>query len=299
MFVNALVLVLTAGLAAAIQPATPKVTEPTAPAPAAVPASTPAPAAASTAPIKTASDLLDALESADKDLTTLIADVRYDKIDGLTEDRQIRRGKLYFEAAAGERTSRRFAVRFLSLQLGDRLDDEEQLFVFDGQWLLEVTPKHKQIIKRQVAEKGSTFDPLKIGEGPLPLPIGQKKADILKRFTVELLPDAEGLEGMSEEDTASLKTFAKGSYQLKLVPEKGTPEAEKFTEVRLWYREGDAAEGQRRLLPRMARTVAPKSGNVTIVRLNKVETNTTIDPVNFATQEPGKDWDVVIEAMDK
>jgi len=294
---NALVLVLTAGLVAAIQPGggAPRPSE-----------AGPVPGERSPVEVKpslvpetilTASDLLDALESADKDLASLIADVRYDKIDGLTEDRQIRRGKLYFEAAARERTSRRFAVRFLSLQLGDRIDDEEQLFVFDGKWLLEVTPKHKQIIKRQVAEDGSTFDPLKIGEGPLPLPIGQKKADILKRFTATLLPDVEGLEGQNEDETSSLQTFAKGSFQLKLVPAKGTPEAEKFTEVRLWYRVGDASEGERRLLPRMARTVAPKSGNVVIVRLNKVQTNTVIDPVNFATVEPGNDWDVVIESM--
>lgn len=245
-----------------------------------------------------ASSLLDALEKADGSLTTLTADIRYDKIDGITDDRQVRRGKVYFEDVAGEgKRARRFAVRFTSLQMGERRDDDEQLYVFDGRWLLEVTPRHKQIIKREMAREGSTIDPLRIGEGPLPLPIGQKKADILSRFDATLLADVDGLEGQDEQETTQLRTFAAGSYQLKLVPKAGTSEAEKYAEIRLWYRMGDATEGEKRLLPRMARTVAPKSGNVSLVRLNAVKVNAPIDEANFASSTPAGDWDVVIEPV--
>jgi len=244
--------------------------------------------------------LLDALEQADQGLKTLTADIRYDKVDGVTDDRQIRRGKVFFEDdRTKEARARRFSVRFTSLQMGDRRDDDEQLFVFDGRWLLEVTPRHKQIIKREVAEAGSGTDPLRIGEGPLPLPIGQRKADILQRFDATLLPDADGVEGQDEQDTAQLRTFVTGSYQLRLVPKAGTPEAEKFEEIRLWYKMGDASEGDKRLLPRMARTVAPKSGNVTVVRLANVKLNTPIDPKDFAATQPGADWDIVVEPMGK
>jgi hypothetical protein len=62
---------------------------------------------------------------------------------------------------------------------------------------------------------------------------------------------------------------------------------------------GDAFEGEKRLLPRMARTVAPKSGNVTVVRLANVKLNAPIDPKDFAAVEPGRDWDVVVEPMTK
>ena len=242
--------------------------------------------------------LLDALEQADQGLKTLTADIRYDKVDGVTDDRQIRRGKVFFEDDRTKQPrARRFSVRFTSLQMGDRRDDDEQLFAFDGRWLLEVTPRHKQIIKREVAEAGSTADPLRIGEGPLPLPIGQRKADILQRFDATLLPDIDGVEGQDEQDTAQLRTFVTGSHQLRLVPKAGTPEAEKFEEIRLWYKMSDASEGDQRLLPRMARTVAPKSGNVTVVRLANVKLNTTIDPKDFAATEPGADWDIVVEPM--
>jgi hypothetical protein len=251
-------------------------------------------------PITSADDLLGALETADAELRTLTAKVQYDKISGVAGDRQIRRGSLYFEdrraeGAAG--SGRRFAVNFDELQLGNRLETEDQQLIFDGQWLVEVNPRFRQIIRRQIVAQGDTFDPLKIGEGPLPLPIGQRRDETLKRFTATLLPDAAELEGEDETETQRLRTFVKGSYQLKLVPKPGTPEAEKYTEIRLWYREGPAEEGTRRLLPRMARTVAPKSEDVTIVRLIQVRTNVEIDPAMMATTPPSDGWDVITEAL--
>ena len=264
---------------------------------------TPAAAAPASGSPLTAEGLLDLMEKADANLRSLAADIQYDKLDGVTGDRQVRRGKVFFEdrtaadAKPGQRRDRRFSVRFDTLYLGDVKRDEQQLFVFDGEWLTEVTPHVKQIIKRQVMPPGASFDPLKIGEGPLPLPIGQKKSDMLARFKVSLLRDAADLEGETEEETTKLKAFVKDSFQLKLVPNPGTSEAEKFAEIRLWYREGSAEEGGKRLLPRMARTLAPKSGNIAIVRMINVKTNTPIEPSMMAADTPGADWNVVVEAL--
>ncbi len=279
------------------------------------------PIAAPSISVTSADSLLTLLETADANLRTLTADIQYDKVDGVTGDRQTRRGKLFFQnslppkvttdvetfddaasAADGAKGRRTFSVRFDSLQLGSRREEEEQLFVFDGEWLIEVTPKNKQIIKRQVTRPGSNFDPLKIGEGPLPLPIGQKKADMLSRFDVTLLKDIEELEGEDQEETARFRRFVSGSYQLKLVPKADTPEAEKFSEIRMWYREGDSVEAagsptSRRLLPRMARTMAPRSGNVAVVQMINVKTNGPIDPAMMGTDVAGTDWEVVVEAL--
>lgn len=266
------------------------------------PASPASPAPRASAPAS-ADELLDALETADANLDTLTADIQYDKVDGITGDRQTRQGKLFFRSEApaseGERAKRTFSVRFDSLRLGSRIENEQQLFIFDGMWLIEVKPTYKQIIKRQVTQPGSAFDPLKIGEGPLPLPIGQKKADMQSRFDVTLLSDKEGLEGETPEETQRLHRFVAGAYQLRLLPREGTPEAEKFGEIRLWYREGDTAEGQRRLLPRMARTQAPKSGNIAIVQMINVKTNSPIEPAMFSDGAGASDqgWDVVVEAL--
>ena len=57
--------------------------------------------------IKTADDLLDALETADKDLVSLTAQVKFDRTFEIQGDRQTRIGKLWFltdkpaEAGAG------------------------------------------------------------------------------------------------------------------------------------------------------------------------------------------------------
>ena len=248
----------------------------------------------------TAEDLLDALEKADANLRTLTSEIQYDKIDGVTGDRQIRWGKVFFVDDSGSATQqrdRKFAVRFDKLQLGDRLEEEEQLFVFNGEWLTEISPNHKQIIRRQVMPPGSDFDPLKVGEGPLPLPIGQKKDDMLARFKVTLLSDVAELSGEDDAETAKLKEFVKGSYQLKLIANPGTSEAEKFTQIRLWYRVWELKDGEKRLLPRMAKTVTPKSGNETIVRMIKVQTNTPVDPKMMAADVAGDDWDIRVEAL--
>lgn len=258
------------------------------------------PEATARAPIASAQDLLGALETADEDLRTLTAKVQYDKISGVAGDRQIRRGSLYFEDRRSEGATgsgRRFAVKFDELRLGSRLETEDQQLIFDGQWLVEVNPRFRQIIRRQIVAQGDTFDPLKIGEGPLPLPIGQKRDETLKRFEATLLPDTAELEGEDDAETQRLRAFVQGAYQLKLVPRPNTPEAEKYTEIRLWYREGPAEEGTRRLLPRMARTVAPRSEDVTIVRLIQVRTNVEIDPAMMATTPPSDGWDVITEAL--
>lgn len=275
-----------------------------------------APAAKAPVVATTADDLLNALETADANLRTLSADIQYDKLDGITGDRQTRRGKLFFQNdlapapvetetfddAPATKGRRIFSVRFDSLQLGSRREEEQQLFIFDGEWLTEVTPKAKQVIKRQVTRPGSNFDPLKIGEGPLPLPIGQKKADMLARFDVTLLKDIEQLNGEDAEESARLRRFVAGAYQLRLVPKAGTPEADKFAEIRLWYREGDATEAPgaapvRRLLPRMARTIAPKSGNVALVQMINVKTNGPIDAAMMGVEAVGSDWEVVVESL--
>lgn len=260
------------------------------------------PAASASQGYATAEDLLDALEKADANLRSLTSEIQYDKIDGVTGDRQIRWGKVFFvdDSGGGEglqQRDRKFAVRFDKLQLGDRLEEQEQLFVFNGEWLTEISPTHKQIIRRQVMPPGSDFDPLKVGEGPLPLPIGQKKADMLARFKVTLLTDIAELSGEDDEETAKLKEFVKGSYQLKLIPNPGTSEAEKFTQIRLWYRVWELKDGEKRLLPRMAKTVTPKSGNEAIVRMIKVQTNTPVDPKMMAADVAGDDWDIRVEAL--
>jgi hypothetical protein len=196
--------------------------------------------------------------------------------------------------AAGE-GKRRFAILFETRVFGTRLEDDPQWFIFDGQWLLEKQPKQKTYTKRQVVPPGQPFDPLKIGEGPFPIPIGQKRADIVARYSVELLAPDAGLD-VADTDNAKLAEFTKGCYQLRLVPRADRPDRDRFSEIRLWYRE--EVEDGGRMLPRAARTIAVgaedgEEGDLSIVRLINVRVNSEFDRAALDTATPRAEdgWD--------
>lgn len=240
--------------------------------------------AASVAPL-TADELMNRLENSDAKLTTIQADVVYDKVMVIAGDRQIRAGKLYFEnkadAATGEKR-RRFAINFDTLQLGEKIETKQQQFIFDGEWLIEKLVANKQIIKRQVVKPGEKFDPLKIGEGPLPIPIGQKKQDITDRYDVTLVAATDGL------DDEGLKIFVEGAWQLKLKPKVGADR--NFKEIRLWYREESGIEGKP-VLPRMSRTV-DTADDVSLVQLIGLKVNQKLDETQFDAAAPDSSWSV-------
>lgn len=248
--------------------------------------------------VHSADDLLSALERADQGIDTLSATVRYDRLFKLTGDRQIRDGRLYFRQGpapeGAKKRPRSFGVHFKTLLLDDRLSDDPQIFVFDGAWFVEKRPAEKRFTKREVARAGEDFDPLKVGEGPMPLPIGQKAADIKAKYRAELLDPTDGL---SAEQIAGLPLLNKW-WQLRLTPhpvavEPGKPRPrEEFKEIRLWYQ-------QDTLLPRMARTTS-RGGDESFVTLLDLEINKPLPPEALDASEPpaSEGWDVQIERLE-
>jgi hypothetical protein len=245
---------------------------------------------------KTADALLDALETADKLLRSLRAGVQYAKTFADIEggDKQIWRGELFFDVApakekdnAGdqkaEEPKRRFAVIFDKLLVGQVARDETKHLIFDGEWFVERNESAKQFSKRRVVRPGERMDPLKLGEGPFPLPIGQKKAHILSLFKAELLPYTAGLEDESE----SVRERFADTVQLRLTPIGKTREARDFAEVRIWYRRSD-------LLPRLARTRTAE-GSTSEVLLIQHEVNKAIEKKIFNTDPPRETgWNIDI-----
>ncbi|HEX2836982.1 MAG TPA: hypothetical protein VHN77_02520 [Phycisphaerales bacterium] len=287
--------------------------------------------------IKTADDLLLALQFADKDLKTLRAGVMFDKLNDAMGDRQVRIGTLWFvtdaAVAGGAPARRRFAVHFSKLQFDGRVREEDQHLLFDGEWFIEKLTTQKQFKKRQVVPAGQMVDPLKIGEGPFPIPIGQKRAEILKRYSAELLPATEGVVAQENEDAAKQQKEQEGLidfvsfvttrvkdpvtgvlkeqkvpatfYQLKLTLRPEYQDQESLREVRLWYRELSSAEGAasggqgvRMLLPRMARTVN-RAGDVSIVQLTNVKVNEPVEAGVMDTTPPtDPSWEVTVEPLE-
>jgi hypothetical protein len=262
--------------------------------------------AATTAPAQqagfdTAEALLDALETADAGIDTLTSPITYRKFFAIQSDEQRRSGTLYFQTerptegetvheegdqpAATPAPTRRFAVSFEQLTVGDRQERIDQQYAFDGEWVVEKTPADRQFTKRQVVPPGEDFDPLRIGEGPFPVPVGQRKEDILERFTAEILPTTAGLTDPQLIALAEHFEF----IQLRLVPREGTDVSRDFDEIRIWYQPGE------HLLPRIARTVTP-IGDESEVVLRKPTVNEPIDAGIFSTKTPPPDegWNISI-----
>lgn len=265
--------------------------------------------------------LLRALETADTDLRTLSSELLWIKEFFLGGDTHTRMCKLFFvdervpanavpkapandparKGAAGKAEDenhvqagkRKFAVKIESVAMANKGGNQQRVvrdvqeFIFDGAALVERFPAEKRLVRHQLGRAGS--DPLKIGEGPIPLPVGQKREDILARFTVELLPAEQGLvpEGSDPNDpeVQQLLGLVKGSAQLKLIPK---PEFERecaFKEARLWYRRSAVPAENGRLLPRMARAVN-KQDDVDTVVLVDVVVNAPVNEVfNAAVPE--------------
>ncbi len=241
---------------------------------------------------KTAGDLLEALETADKGLRTFSAGIRYTKVFAEIEggDTQAWQGKLYFDVkpdgqAVGPDapTRKRFAVIFDTLIVGERKREESKHLIFDGEYLVERNTRDKQFLKRRVVPKGERTDPLRLGEGPFPLPIGQRKAEILKRLDVELRPYEDGLEGLSP----AARERYKDTVQLRLVPKFQTRDGRDLQEIRIWYRRSD-------LLPRLARTKSVEGSTSEVLLINQT-VNEEIPASVFSVEPPTEpDWSVDI-----
>ncbi|MFI4883280.1 MAG: hypothetical protein ACIAQU_11930 [Phycisphaerales bacterium JB064] len=225
-----------------------------------------------------AEQVLSALESADEDLTTFTSGIAYTTIKDLGGALTRRTGQIAYDTneSADGAQQRRFAVHFTTLLRGDRyLEDDRalQTIAFDGRWLWEKLHSERQINKREIVRLGETIDPFELGDGPFPpLPIGQQKDDILRRYQVQLVPWDQSLTPDPELDPSypdekreidmaeSLMEFAEGSVQLRLIPRADDG---RFAEIRLWYKPDETG----RLLPRMSRTVDASSNDISIVQL--------------------------------
>lgn len=181
----------------------------------------------------TAEELLDRLEQSEKTLENFEAGIHRRTFDAIFEETQVYLGDIYFDvnrAGAG----RRFAILFKrkgTLVETDgaprmNLRDRNEHYIFDGQWLVEKNVEDKQFIKRRMARPGEKFDPLSL-DGPLPMPFGQPKSEVLRLFDVELVH--------APAEDSFLFTQLNNVWGLRLAPKPGTRGAEQFETVTVFY----------------------------------------------------------------
>lgn len=209
---------------------------------------------------KTAEELLEALETADKKIKTITAELYFTTVTGEIEgrDMQRRHGRIYFRNQSDAKTAdgkpapdahAAAAVRFDDLEIVKtrKRFDEQKTYVVNGNVVIERIDKEKLVNRYKIG--AGDQDPLKLGQGPFPLPFGQKKDEVLERFNAELVPALQGLG----EIHATLKQRLSPTYQLRLIPKSEAGISKNVKEVRVWYQKKD-------LMPVLARIIRPDDG---------------------------------------
>jgi hypothetical protein len=96
-------------------------------------------------------------------------------------------GSVVLVQQEGKPATRRFAVVFdRFVDGGGRMDERPVRYLYADGWLTEADFVQRTLVRRQLARPGEPYDPLKPGEGPVPLPVGQRRADVLARFDASL-----------------------------------------------------------------------------------------------------------------
>ncbi len=211
-------------------------------------------------PFLTADELLDALQRSTGDLRNFRAGVIYDRLDAVTQDRERRVGRIVLEQTPSQPSSRRFAIAFDQfIDAAGHASADAQRYTFADGWLVEFDDERKQSIERQLVPQGADLDPLRLGEGPIPLPVGQNAADVRRRFQVSLSPPPD----------APLLGRLKDVQGLILTPKVGSGVDEDFEQVRVWYDLTNFAP--------MGVIATIKGGDIKTVLLRDVQVNAGLD----------------------
>jgi len=186
---------------------------PTAPTPVTTPA--PPPAADSPASAESVGALLDRLEERGRTMRDFTAAVVVEQFDALTEEREVRRARVVMKGGDGQK-------RIIGVVVDEFIDSsgrgatDGRRFLFKDGWLMELEPARKQMVRRQLVRAEESFDPLRLGDGPFILPLGQPRAAVEREFVVTSVPIP------AHNFFQSLRTASDGLCALQLVAREGT-----------------------------------------------------------------------------
>ncbi len=217
--------------------------------------------------------ILDRLETKGKTMEGLTCRLHYRYVMvEVVQDEHVKEGKLLF--ARGEPNSR-FFIHFNKLRADGVEKVTGEYWAFDGRWLVERNDLTKKIIRREIARKGQREDPFKLGEGPFPMPLGQKREDILANFKVK-----------REDFTLG---DPRNTDHLHCVPLPNTALAGKYSRVEIYV--DRALE-----LPVRVVSERVKDGNLIEVDFRDIDVRQAPDGSRFRVEEP-KDFEVSVEPL--
>jgi len=178
------------------------------------PASSPSVPSSPSSP-SSATVLLDRLEERGRTMREFTASIVVEQFSALTEEREVRRARIVMKGGGGLWNSIGIVVDEF-IDASGRGTTDGRRFLFQDGWLIEIDPTRKQAVKRQLVRAGGAFDPLRIGEGPFVVPLGQPRAAIEREYMVSdaAIPD----HGFFK----ALHSTPDGLLALRLVPREGT-----------------------------------------------------------------------------
>jgi hypothetical protein len=153
-----------------------------------------------------------------------------------------------------EDNQRDAAILFDTLIIGRRKEEKLKHYVFSGRWMAEIDYENKQFLKRELIspEENKIVDPFELGNGPVPLPIGQTKESVLKNFNVTIIerPDEGQLSKLDEKVVGLLliPTKQKSNWEsielfynpetwlpvgVRTIEDDGTKRVSRLTDVKL------------------------------------------------------------------
>ena len=95
-------------------------------------------------------------------------------------------GRIWYEHSRKGHT--RFDIHFSILAVDGAIarHHADHDIIFDGRWLIDRNGSAKIYRKIEIAPPGKHFNPLKLGEGPIPIPVGQRPLTVLREFHVKM-----------------------------------------------------------------------------------------------------------------
>jgi hypothetical protein len=164
---------------------------------------------------------LDEIERAGSTISTMSGKVAIETNDLFKETSEYRSGRLVLD---GTGDKRRVALLLDESIVDGHVSKSVDHYIFGDGWYCRLDHKNKSFTKRPIASDAK--DPLNSIGGQVPIPIGQRKADVLARFEVsEIAPPIDIPILGSMQNVAGLK----------LVPKPGTPMAEDTAALELFY----------------------------------------------------------------
>jgi len=164
--------------------------------------------------------LLEQLEASGRRYKSLRSDVAYHVLMKQLGDTELRKGYVAYLHPQGDQPGM-FRVHFDTLKLGDGLDCKEVVdYAFDGHYFVMAKHRIKEMTFVQVTAEGQKAQPMKLGEGPFPLPFGQEVTEVLRRFQAYT-------DGATQQGPP-------GTGYLRLTPRPESAEESSFVQLEMW-----------------------------------------------------------------